>query len=319
VILVIGQNGAWQKTLFADSIRRGEVNRMREAFGSAAGKGANVARVLVTLGCEARLLTYAGGETGRRYAEACGTDGIATTVIPIAAETRTCTTVIEPDGTVTELIEPAPEITEVESIAMRTAALEALDASSLLVISGTAVTGEQPDRYRELIDRAHSLEIPVLLDSYREHGRLALESSPEILKINAAELADLVADLAGDRIDATVRRGEECRRLRERYGIKWVIITLGRSGAEAYSSNEALASRAPEVTAINSIGSGDAFTAGVASVLDRARCIEKADLAAALQTGTALGTANCLDAKPGRVDPAQARSILDAVHTTPVA
>jgi 1-phosphofructokinase family hexose kinase len=295
MILVLGQNAAWQLTYRTGELARGEVNRMSEAFGSGAGKGANAARALTLLGLESRLLTYAGGVSGDRYLADCENDGIPVTCVRIAEETRTCTTVIEDDGAVTEIIEPPPVITSTESAAFFEQVTGLVSTATLLVISGTAVTGEPSSRYREFIEAAHAVGTPVLLDSYRDHGKNALPASPEYLKINAVELADLTERLT----ETSEQRRDASRDLIESYGLRWVIITLGGSGAEGFSANSSVRVQLPNIKIANSIGAGDSFTAGVAASISSTNTTELSD---ACRMGAAAGTANCLDIKPGRFD-----------------
>ncbi len=298
MILVVGENSAWQKTYLADTVRRGAVNRMRRSYASAAGKGANVCRVLGFLGVESKLIAYAGGATGSRFRDACEADGIEAVFVRIEAETRFCTTIIENDRTTTEIIEPPPAVTETESSMFHSVVESSLAEASLLVVSGTAVGAEPADRYREFIEAAHGLSIPVLLDSYRVHGKAALAASPEVVKINEVELAELTG-LPADSLD---NRARASAFLRKRYRVRWVIVTRGGRGAEGFCAGRALRATAPRVEIVNSIGSGDAFTAGVAATVKAAGVVDAADIAEAVRIGAALGTANCLDIKPGRID-----------------
>lgn len=310
MILVLGQNAAWQKTYLADPIDLGSVNRMREAYGSAAGKGANVARVVVGLGGSALLLSYAGGATGRRYTEACRSDGIDIRSVEIPGDTRTCTTLIEPSGRTTEIIEPAPRVTQGESEAYLEAFEQTIDDAAFLVISGTAVSGEPIERYRQYVETAHRAGVEVLLDSYRDHGREALFASPEVLKINADELSELTEMPTG----TPEERLAACATLVDAYRIRWIIITLGKEGAEAYSEEAVVSATPPAVEAVNNIGSGDAFTAGVAAAVVEAGSVEAAEIAEAVRRAVALGTANCRDLKPGRVDGDVYNDVLNRVE-----
>ena len=129
---------------------------MNEAFGSAAGKGANAARALTLLGVESQLLTYAGGMNGEKYLADCRGDGIAVSCVPISGETRICTTIIEDDESVTEIIEPPPTVSATESNSFADQMTRMVENATLLVISGTAVAGEASSRYREYVETAHA-------------------------------------------------------------------------------------------------------------------------------------------------------------------
>ncbi|MGA2639947.1 MAG: PfkB family carbohydrate kinase [Spirochaetia bacterium] len=155
MILVVGQNLAWQKVCTLPRLVRGEVIRLGEVREFASSKGPNVARALEGTGCPVRIIGYAGGATGRRVQEHLGKEGLRCRCVRIASETRTCTTFVEPDGTSTEVIEPSPRVTAAEQEEMQAAIREELESARLLLIMGTAVDGETEDCYARAVRAAH--------------------------------------------------------------------------------------------------------------------------------------------------------------------
>ena len=67
MILVVGQNSAWQNTYLLPDMLPGKVNRVTGVTRSAAGKGANLSRGLNFLGKTPHLLAYAGGHIGGQF------------------------------------------------------------------------------------------------------------------------------------------------------------------------------------------------------------------------------------------------------------
>lgn len=326
MVLVVGQNSVWQNTYRMAALEAGAVNRVAAVTSSATGKGTNVARALRFLKLEALLLAYAGGPNGRKFQIACNSDGIESKIIEIERETRICTTLIETSGRITEIVEPAPDVSETERTRFQEAFDETLPRADFLVISGTAVAGEPEEVYRDFVEAAHRQMVPVLLDSYRTHGRHALDAAPEVLKINADELAELSARPCGN----TRERAAAARGIIERFGVRWVIVTRGREGAEGFGARGGAAAEAPRVKLVNAIGSGDSFTAGVvahllaarlragdaAGVGDRALFPPTASLQDALRLGVAMGSANCMNLKPGHIEEADFRLLYDAISVT---
>ena len=137
------------------------------------------------------MVCYAGGANGRLFLEQLAREGIACDPVPIAAETRLCTTFADADGRCTEVIEPAPEVTAAERSAFRALVEERLAAARVLVLMGTPVRGETPDCYRWLVRAAHEHGVPVVMDSAGPTALEALAERPEVLKVNAEELAQL--------------------------------------------------------------------------------------------------------------------------------
>ncbi len=306
MVLVIGQNSTWQNTYNIVHLKQGEVNRIHNFFFSAAGKGANVVRSLKVLEKRAHLLAYAGGVIGDKFKRACREDGLECSFIQIQNETRMCTTIIESTGKVTELVEPAPKISSRDRDVFLKLFTEKIKAADFLVITGTAINGELSDCYKNYIIEAKKLNIPVLLDSYRRHGEIALEASPEILKINKQE----IEELTGRRSESLKDRISVYREIADKYGISWIVITKGAGGAEGWDGKEIIQACSHPIELINSIGSGDAFSAGfISSILDDMKETGVIDsfpanysLERAVISGTAMGTANCMNIKPGYVE-----------------
>ena len=283
----------------------GRVNRLEAAEFFPAGKGANTARVLMGLGEKVVLLSYFGGSNGERFRRAITAEGISHRYVRTRGETRTCTTILETQGLTTELIEPAAPLEPAEAGRFERLFAGSLAKARMLIVAGTSLPGSPEDCYRGYVERAKKRGIPTILDSYRSHGRVALSSAPEVLKINLFELESLT----GRSLAEASKRKAAIAQVRDTYGLGWIIITLGAEGVEGFDGRETLRALAPKIQVQNPIGSGDAVTAGIAHALLRGQ-----SLAEALRLGTALGTANCLNLYPGRIEPGAYRRILDRLE-----
>lgn len=96
----------------------------------------------------------------------------------------------------------------------------------------------------------------------RQHyySKEVIESSlqvADILKINDEEM-DVVAPMLGVDGDDVAR----CRALIERYGLQAVVLTRGSKGSLVVTSTEADERGVVEVEVVDTVGAGDAFTAG---------------------------------------------------------
>ncbi len=316
MVLVVGQNSTWQRTYRMTELRRGTVNRVQDVLSSAAGKGANACRVLRFYGIEHELLAYAGGPTGNKFHAACVADGLLCRFTSIHNETRVCVTLIEPDRCITEIVEPAPPITPAERTAFRQTFHDSLARASLLAIQGTAMIGENDECFREFTQTAKSHGVPVMLDSYRTHGRLALQASPEILKINQDELGELT----GLPVQTIGERKLAYQHIIDQYGVQWIVITRGPQGAEGCNGSMTVHACPAKIQPVNTIGSGDSVTAGIIATLVRAagRFSELHGdghvFRSALAEGVVAGSANCLSLKPGHIDPEHMNTVRATVH-----
>jgi len=301
-ILVVGHNSDWKKIYRIQRMQVGEVNRLDELHYVAAGKGANTTRALACMGERALLVGYAGGDNGSRFLRALREEGIPHDFQRIREETRTCVTVLEADRTTTELIEPSPAVTPEEVRAYEGRLFRRLRGARALIIAGTSLRGSPADCYRRYVEAARQRGIPVVLDSYRDHGHRALEAYPQVLKINRRELESLV----GQALPDADSRKAAYRCLRERFRLSWIVITSGSEAVEGYDGQRYFEVSPPRIEALNPIGSGDATTAGIAAGLARGET-----LAEALRLGAAMGTANCLTLRTGQVDPGAVRRLVE--------
>ncbi|MGA2443032.1 MAG: hexose kinase [Tepidisphaeraceae bacterium] len=283
--LCLGTTPTVQQTMIFDRVVPDEVNRAVEVRRAPAGKPINVARVLHTLGDPAMVCVPLGGDTGRFILADFVASGIAHDCVESPHPTRTCVTVVDRKAaTVTELVEehaPLAGQTPGQLLAILT---KHLPHCRSVILSGTVAPGAGDDFYADCCRAAAAGNVPVILDAHGEPLRRALRFHPLIVKPNRAELAAMIGKGIND--DAALRHAmiDLVRR-----GAQWAIITMGRNGAVASDGKTFWKVPALEVPAISPIGSGDAFSAGLASGLAAGRDIPQACLLA-----TACAAANTL-------------------------
>ena len=93
-----------------------------------------------------------------------------------------------------------------------------------------------------------------------------------ILKINDDEVV-IVAELYGWN---GLKEAEICRKLVEMYNLKLVILTKGTNGSYVITSDDEFFRPTPIVTVADTVGAGDAFTAGFVASLLRGKSIPEA-------------------------------------------
>jgi tagatose 6-phosphate kinase len=131
------------------------------------------------------------------------------------------------------------------------------------------------------------------VDAKGELLERALAGKPDLVKPNRAELASTLGHALTD--ERSILDGMQVLRGR---GAVRVIITAGRSPTLAFDGRTCWRVESPSIQALNPIGSGDAFTAGLTRSLIRGD-----DLGEACRWGCAAGTANALTLMAGEIDP----------------
>jgi fructose-1-phosphate kinase PfkB-like protein len=119
----------------------------------------------------------------------------------------------------------------------------------------------------------------------------SLKARPLVAKPNRKELGVAL----GVAVDSDADLRSAMKRLLE-LGARNAVITMGGDGAMAFDGNEFWHVTAPAVKAVNSVGSGDAFTAGLAAGL-----VDGQTLSEACRLGAACGAANALTLMAGEV------------------
>jgi len=192
-IVISGANPSWQKVLIFEELRKGSVNRARELYSFASGKGINFARAArVRNACRTTLFQFAGGANGTLLTADLDAEGISHRTVVTAAATRCCITCLsEADGTMTELIEPAETPDAAGAEAYERGIVEALASGDALALCGTLPGALPGELYERLARAAARRKLPVLLDAWKGIEGVLVSGAPVLLKINVEELTAL--------------------------------------------------------------------------------------------------------------------------------
>nr|WSW67751.1 1-phosphofructokinase family hexose kinase [Streptomyces sp. NBC_00995] len=268
------------------------------------GKGVNVARVLAALGHDSVVTGFAGGATGtvlRTMLAALPTAPAAVTdaLVTVAGDTRRTLAVVDrATGDTTQFNEPGPHVTADEWAAFLTSYGELLGAADAVALCGSLPPGIHVGAYAELVRRARTAGVPVLLDTSGEPLRRGIAARPDLIKPNADELARLT----GSR--DPLRGARDARRR----GAHAVIASLGSDGMLALSPGGTWQAAPPAPVRGNPTGAGDSAVAGLLSGL-----VEGLEWPDRLRRAVALSTATVLSPTAGEFDRAAYEDLLPRV------
>lgn len=299
--LCVCLNPVVQKTLVFDKLDKGEVNRTASYRVDVAGKGICPTRVLTQLGEKAVHLTQLGGPTRDWFLSMCRADGLSVEWVESEAPIRFCTTLIERgSGDATELVEEAIPVAAGTSrlvLARFAALLPDVDA---VLLSGTVAAGIEPGTMGRLAALAAGAGKRLYLDIKGRDLHDCLQYRPFCVKPNLEELAGTMGvSYAAVRDEEAARSlvEEAGRSFHERYG-SLLVVTRGGKPTLFWDGSTLGARAVDPVDAVNPIGSGDAFGAGLARMLESGT-----GLAEAVAEGTRLGGLNAAQLKPGSIQP----------------
>ncbi|MFW6261446.1 MAG: 1-phosphofructokinase family hexose kinase [Spirochaetota bacterium] len=299
--LVVCLNPTVQRTFSLDRLERGQVNRVRRFRVDASGKGVNVARILHQLGERVVHLTQSGGELEKLFMDRCSADGLDVRPVHGDVEIRQCYTILDgSDRSTTEVVEAGhPTPAEVEGAVWKSYR-ELLPEAHTVIVSGSKAPGFSDELYPSMVREARERDVRVVLDIRNADLVHSLPHGPSLVKINVNEFAETFLDdpvpeeTDPDELPPVIRS-----RMVEiaREGRADLVLTNGAHPV-MYVDGERVEHVAPtRVEPVNTIGSGDAVTAGIAAGLARGMSLREA-----IGLGLDCARRNVRFEKPGTIE-----------------
>jgi 1-phosphofructokinase/tagatose 6-phosphate kinase len=301
--LTVCMNPTLQKTLVFSGLVPDTVNRTGEYRLDASGKGINVSRVLSQLGKDTCHLTQLGGVLRPLFLELCAADGLCLEWVESSSPVRFCYTLVNrKDKSVTELVEESERVGEGTEERLLDSYRRLVPGFSSVIISGTKASGFPDTLIPEMVRIAKAEGLQVILDVRGQDLLNSLPWEPDLIKPNLYEFA---ATFAPELVfQNRVGGNGEISAVREKIGEIWqeiyrshpvrLILTRG-SGSVWYAEKGELEEYTFEpVEPLNTTGSGDAFTAGLAAGLG-----DGDGLREAIAQGARCGALNAALIRPG--------------------
>lgn len=292
MITTVTLNAAIDKTYFVDGFELGRVSRVGRMISYPGGKGVNVARVAHLLGGPVTATGFVGGSNGGYIEQQLTQQGIHNDFVRVEGESRLCLNIIDSvGGQSTELLEPGPEIQVPQAEAMKRKLRELAEGSSIVTLSGSLPMGLPSSFYADLISIVRSQGALAFLDASGDALLEGIKAKPFMIKPNEQEVEKLI----GKKLERESDLYGSIHQLMQD-GIKCVVVSLGAEGSVAGYDGALYRVRAPRIDAVNTVGCGDSFVAGMAVSMQRSETFEHA-----LRLATATGTANALMPEAGNV------------------
>ena len=307
MILCIGTTPATQRVMVFRKLVLDAVNRAVTTLDGTAGKSVNVAKVLNALGERPVAVSFLGGDRGEQLRAEFEARGIELDFVKVAGRTRQCTTLLDTSaGTQTELVEESQLVAAADYEELMRIIRRRVEGCRAVVMSGTITPGGPADLYFQGTHLAHAAGAMTLVDAQGAALLEALKAKPGLVKPNRSELA---ATVGRELIDEAAVRSA-MRELCER-GAQRVVVTAGKNPALAFDGRSWWKIGAPGIDAVNPIGSGDAFAAGLVW-----RLVRGDDLGEACRWGSAAGAANALTMLAGDVRRDDVERLAEKVSVT---
>ena len=288
LITTVTLNAAIDKTYTISSFKTGKINRTQSVLTEAGGKGLNVAKVLQILGVPVAATGIVGGYTGKQICSLLDKIDLSYDFIHLEEESRQCINIIDEQTKVnTEILEQGPHVNENDWEKFQIKLCQMAEKSKYIILSGSLPKGLPSESYSKLIKLIGS-KCHVIVDSSGPALAQAIGESPYLIKPNEKEMADL---LDKDRLDESA-----IIEAFKKIDIPVFIVSLGERGALASIHGDLYKIAVPKISALNPVGSGDAFLAGITAGLYKGLSVTDSLLLAG-----ASGAANALEKRSGFV------------------
>ena len=229
MILTVTPNSAIDWALFIPHFEWGGSLQADKAVWGMAGKSTGAAWILGKLGVDTIAMGFAAGTSGEKMIELLEQKNVETDFIWVSGETRLNVHVFDREsGRQTLLAVDTLEVASVHIERFMKRFLKKLKQAKVLITGGSLPAGLTPDFFREIITAAKEKGVPVVLDSGFPHLADVLLASPDLIKLNCADLSSVV----GHVVDSVEEAYQAARAINEKYTTQ-VLVTLDIGGTLA--------------------------------------------------------------------------------------
>lgn len=303
-ILTVTLNPAIDKLVRIPCFKIGADFRASEVYLSAGGKGLNVSRVLTSFSLNSIATGMIGGASGNYIKNQLTTEGIRNNFFKISGETRTSLTIVDSQTEkTTRVLEQGPIVKPLEFKSFKRKLFSLLKYCDCVIFSGYIAAGLPDSTYADLIKVVQERNIKAFLDTSGRPLFMGVQSKPFLIKPNREE-AEMVL---GQKVSSILQIKKAIQRFLN-YGIKVVLISLGRQGLVGSQGREIWLITPPKIKCKNPVGCGDASIGGfVYGRYKGQRFLE------CLKAAVAAGTANAVSLQPGKVNFHQFQRLLTEI------
>ena len=304
MFLTVTLNPALDKTLIIGRNVPKATLRATRSINLAGGKGVNVARALLALGAQARVLLPLGGPPGDQTADLARAEGMEVATVPVPGNTRMALTMLEEGtGEYWHYLEPGPTLGEQELTLLREGFLQALEGCHTVCLCGSLPSPAAAPLLPWMLRAAQERGLRVALDSFGPHQRPALEAGAWLLKPNQEEWEATW----GERLETDADRWRALERMAN-WGTKVAVLSLGSQGALALAEGHRYRLLPAPVQEVNAFGGGDSMVAGICWA-----AAEGMPIPDCLAWGAACGAANAAVWDPGGIQRDEVERLLPLV------
>lgn len=258
MIITVTLNPALDRYAVVENFETDRVNRISRLRVDAGGKGVNVSKLLSELGCETLAAGVIGGSGGAALKAMLDQKGIKNEFVAADVETRTNLKIFDPlNKTYTDINEAGYEMTDEIFGELADRLFAAARKGDMAVLAGKPPKGTDAAALASWVSRLKTRGVDTAVDMEGDELAAAVRERPFIVKPNEDELARLCS-LADTETATLLAAAKELAG----GGIEYTAVSMGERGALFVTKDAALLARSERVSAVSTVGAGDALLAG---------------------------------------------------------
>lgn len=290
MIVTVTPNPSIDRTVFVDTIRLREVNRVLATETDAGGKGVNLARVAKELGADVVATGFLAGSPGQFVRNVLDREGVRHQFVEIPGETRVNIFVEQRlgSGPPTSFNEDGAEVSSESWQTLLGKVRELAAGAGWATLGGSVPPGLNEESYVEVLETMRAAGCKVVIDADSTVLRRSVKFRPDLVKPNASEAQSLL----GERM-STLREALKGAQMLHDSGIGIAIVSRGAAGAALACSEGLFHGFPPRVEANSTIGSGDSMIGAMLWALEAGKSTVEAfawGIAAGAATATTSGS-----------------------------
>ena len=257
------------------------------------GKGLDSSVVLSQLGVETMGMGFFSGSIGQELIALLEEYGIIPEPVWVGGTNRIAHVVAEESTNVhSHVIVGSVEVTPEQKREFIDKFSKRIKGAEWVIFAGSIPQSVGDDFYYDLIRIAKDENIPSLVDSQKQYIVEAIKANPDIVKMNWEEF-EWTFSLHAPTFDTLYKQAIQ---LREKKGIKNLVITLSKEGILALTDEGNFLAKAPAQNPVNAAGAGDAVSSTIVWRLSIGE-----DWKSALRWASAVSAASVLTKRTGDV------------------
>ena len=304
MILSVTINPLLERRFLFNNITGGSGNRAIHQELRAGGKGINISRQLNNLNIKNHSFVFLGGTNGKLLKEVLRQEKIEFTYIPTKSETRDGVVIVdERNNKVTSYFGINSQITTEEAETFKSKLEKMIMNCEMVVFSGSSPCSQANSIFPFGIEKANKYNKVSICDTYGTNLKKCIEKSPTIVHNNITEVEKTFNISLKDE-----KSKLEYLDLLYKKNIKQVYLTDDDNPFYASNFDFHFKISPPQINKVDSLGSGDSFTAGIIYAWHNKLTFEEG-----LKIASALGAVNAKRADTSNVNFNETQELIDNI------